>query len=229
MFHGYPTQELLLATGGFLYLGNVHHDQLTYSQYIAPLMADFDASQNRGISMITYTSTCEFTFSVCLFKNGSIVFAYDKIPHLRLQNGKLQGCPAVNTTPPTDTSGAIEWNGEKRRSSQRDVIVGISDAYLYEGADRRRIAEYATMNIPLQLIRSGTTITLTPLPTCVEQTTCTDCLGGKVQGFRCQWCPQIRFCSSGVDRDWQRWHENGCHLSVSPPPLYLSVLINFVL
>ncbi|VDM26330.1 unnamed protein product [Hydatigera taeniaeformis] len=74
-------------------------------------MADFDASQNRGISMINYTSTStffiarwsnvrlkhcserefgifyllpdfpvgEFSFSVCLFENGSIVFAYDKV------------------------------------------------------------------------------------------------------------------------------------------------------
>nr|CDS17103.1 plexin domain containing protein 2 [Echinococcus granulosus] len=156
-----------MATGGFLYLGNVHHDQLTYSQYIAPLMADFDASRNPGISTINYTSTLgKFSFSVCLFENGSIVFAYDKIPHLHLLNGRLQGCPSANATPSIDLSETIKWSREKRRSSQRDVIVGVSDAYLHEvkHEDRRRIAEYTTMNIPTQLIRSGTTITLTPLP-----------------------------------------------------------------
>ncbi|VUZ56423.1 unnamed protein product, partial [Hymenolepis diminuta] len=75
------------------------------------------------------------------------------------------------------------------------------------------MVEYTTMNLPLQLIRSGTVITLTPLPTCVEQTTCSDCLGDKVKGFQCQWCPQIRTCSSGVDRGLQRWRDNDCHLN----------------
>ncbi|KAM3187643.1 hypothetical protein ACTXT7_001917 [Hymenolepis weldensis] len=113
------------------------------------------------------------------------------------------------------------------------------------------------MNLPLQLIRSGTVITLTPLPkllsytsnirekgnsqkdvssseyrerfevkvydlpknrfvsvaACVEQTTCSDCLGDKVKSFQCQWCPQIQACSSGVDRGWQRWRDNDCHLN----------------
>ncbi|KAL5963474.1 Plexin domain-containing protein 1 [Taenia solium] len=185
-----------LCVTGFLSLGNVHHDQLTYSQYIAPLMADFDASHNHGNSMIIYTSTSsffiakwsnvqlmhcserQFSFSVCLFENGNIVFAYDKIPQLHLLNGKLQGCSPVNTTASINMSETLEWRGGKRGSFQRDVIVGISDAYLYEGADRRRIAEYATINIPLQLIRSGTIITLTPLPRLKEDVGLD--LGGKL-------------------------------------------------
>nr|CDS27987.1 plexin domain containing protein 2 [Hymenolepis microstoma] len=75
------------------------------------------------------------------------------------------------------------------------------------------MVEYTTMNLPLELIRSGTVIALTPLPTCVEQTTCSDCLGGSVKRFQCQWCPRIKACSSGADRGWQRWHDNDCHLN----------------
>ena len=40
-------------------MGTIQHDLLTYSQYIAPLMADFDASHCPGISMIKYASTCK--------------------------------------------------------------------------------------------------------------------------------------------------------------------------
>lgn len=105
------TQNLTLATGGFVYMGDFHHDHLTYSQYVAPLMADFDASKQPGISLIKYVSNphvfiaqwsrvrlsdCfggefflsivndlflagEFTFAVCLFPNGTILFAYDSV------------------------------------------------------------------------------------------------------------------------------------------------------
>lgn len=69
-----------------------------------------------------------------------------KVPHLHLLNGKLQGCPSVSTTPSINMSGAIELNEGKRKSSQRDVIVGISDAYLYKGRSKFQLF-YTTQNV----------------------------------------------------------------------------------
>nr|VZI32068.1 unnamed protein product [Spirometra erinaceieuropaei] len=79
----------------------------------------------------------------------------------------------------------------------------------------RRIVEYDSLNIPLQLVRTGVVIYLTPNPSCVEQKTCRDCLHQDLKNFVCQWCAQTLTCSSGVDRDWQRWHEMKCHLSAA--------------
>ncbi|KAM3187644.1 hypothetical protein ACTXT7_001918 [Hymenolepis weldensis] len=125
----------------FLYVGNIHHDHLTYSQYIAPLMADFDASKQPGISIIKYVSNSnvfisqwnrvrlkhcpeigEFSIAACLFANGTILFAYKEVPQLNLLSGQLQGCYKGNETS----------NIREERNSQKDVIVGISDAYLYD-------------------------------------------------------------------------------------------------
>ncbi|VDL19198.1 unnamed protein product, partial [Hymenolepis diminuta] len=123
----------------------------------------------------------EFSIAACLFANGTILFAYKEVPQLNLLSGQLQGCHRRNYT--SDI--------REERNSQKDVVVGISDAYLYDVKE------------------------LSVFIACVEQTTCSDCLGDKVKGFQCQWCPQIRTCSSGVDRGLQRWRDNDCHLNVS--------------
>ena len=39
-------QNITIATGGFLYTGDYVHSWLAATQYIAPLMANFDTSQD---------------------------------------------------------------------------------------------------------------------------------------------------------------------------------------
>lgn len=41
-FYGYNVRNITIATGGFLYTGDYVHSWLAATQYIAPLMANFD-------------------------------------------------------------------------------------------------------------------------------------------------------------------------------------------
>ncbi|BHF65055.1 Plexin domain-containing protein 2 [Sparganum proliferum] len=234
-FFGYPTTNVTLATGGFLYMGDLLHDHLTYSQYIAPLMADFDTSLGRDNYFIAKWENVvlkhcpnfyAFSFSVTLFKNGTIAFAYIQVSSKAVLVGKTSSSRGSDTdlraSLMTKNTSRSPVGGENERDimeapkAQRDVIVGVSDAYLHYpgGGKARRIVEYDSLNIPLQLVRTGVVIYLTPNPSCVEQKTCRDCLHQDLKNFVCQWCAQTLTCSSGVDRDWQRWHEMKCHLSV---------------
>jgi len=45
-FYGHDVENITIATGGFLYLGPYVHSWLAATQYIAPLMANFDTSQD---------------------------------------------------------------------------------------------------------------------------------------------------------------------------------------
>lgn len=43
-FYGHLIRNVTIATGGFLYMGEYVHSWLAATQYIAPLMANFDTS-----------------------------------------------------------------------------------------------------------------------------------------------------------------------------------------
>lgn len=43
-FYGHDIENVTIATGGFLYTGDYIHAWLAATQYIAPLMANFDTS-----------------------------------------------------------------------------------------------------------------------------------------------------------------------------------------
>merc|ERR1711970_1258050 len=89
-FYGHQVENITIATGGFLYTGDYVHSWLAATQYIAPLMANFDIS-NRKEAKIWYLDTGEslvvewkevhlqdreedgtFTFQTILWENGDI-------------------------------------------------------------------------------------------------------------------------------------------------------------
>lgn len=41
-FYGHPVRNVTVASGGFIYTGDYVHSWLAATQYIAPLMANFD-------------------------------------------------------------------------------------------------------------------------------------------------------------------------------------------
>ncbi|KAK2503565.1 hypothetical protein MC885_009034 [Smutsia gigantea] len=41
-FYGHPLRQITIATGGFIFMGDVIHRMLTATQYVAPLMANFN-------------------------------------------------------------------------------------------------------------------------------------------------------------------------------------------
>ncbi|GAA6108495.1 plexin domain-containing protein 2 isoform X1 [Tachysurus ichikawai] len=93
-FYGHFLREITVATGGFIYTGDVVHRMLTATQYIAPLMANFDPSLSRNSTVIYFDNGTalvvqwdhvhlqdsynlgSFTFQATLHSDGRIIFAY---------------------------------------------------------------------------------------------------------------------------------------------------------
>ncbi|XP_019630557.1 PREDICTED: plexin domain-containing protein 2-like [Branchiostoma belcheri] len=205
-FYGHPIRNISLVTNGFLYTGTLLHKSLTDTQYIAPLMANFDPNVNPE-SMVRYRDngtsfTAEwtkirlrddeeagpFTFQVTLSTDGTIVFAYRQIPFpvSRIDDSKL---PAK---------------------------VGVSDAYTvgtrllpFLDFDRKTIYEYNTIELDLTKVLEGTFFVLSPRPTCSDFLTCDSCVTSEI-GFNCGWCNVLHRCSDGLDRLRQEWVAASC-------------------
>ena len=57
-FYGHKVRNVTIATGGFLYTGEYVHSWLAATQYIAPLMANFDTTLS-GLSYVKYADNGE--------------------------------------------------------------------------------------------------------------------------------------------------------------------------
>ncbi|XP_039457800.1 plexin domain-containing protein 2-like [Oreochromis aureus] len=205
-FYGHLLKEITVATGGFIYTGNIIHRMLTATQYVAPLMANFDPSLSKNSSVFYFDngtavvvqwnrlhlqdniSAGAFTFQAALHSDGRIVFAYKQIP--------------ISIS---DIS-----------SENHPVKVGLSDAFmvLHEleqipNVRRRTIYEYHKVDIPLSKISRLTAVEMLPLPTCLQFSSCGPCVTSQI-GFNCSWCSKLQRCSSGFDRKRQDWVDLGC-------------------
>nr|XP_006823219.1 PREDICTED: plexin domain-containing protein 2-like [Saccoglossus kowalevskii] len=193
-----------MATGGFLYMGTFMHKWLTATQYIAPLMGNFNPSLNDS-SYIRYLDTgssftCEwsqlhlddqvevgsFTFQATLKKDGVIIFAYKNVPI---------SLSLVGTT-------------------QHPVKVGLADAFyvdekIYGNYYRRTIYEYHDVPLNKTYIKTDVAFIIEPLPTCNQLDTCDGCINSDID-FQCGWCHSVKRCSDGFDRHRQDWLAGGC-------------------
>ncbi|XP_069548028.1 plexin domain-containing protein 2 [Brachyistius frenatus] len=205
-FYGHLLKEITVATGGFIYTGDIIHRMLTATQYIAPLMANFDPSLSKNSSVFYFDngtalvvqwnhirlqnniSRGTFTFQAVLHSDGRIVFAYKEIP--------------INIS---DIS-----------SESHPVKVGLSDAFvvLHEieqipNVRRRTIYEYHKVDILKSKISNSTAVEMFPLPTCLQFSSCGPCVTSQI-GFNCSWCSRLQRCSSGFDRNRQDWVDLSC-------------------
>nr|XP_041630819.1 plexin domain-containing protein 2 isoform X2 [Drosophila kikkawai] len=202
-FYGHYVRNITVATGGFLYTGEYVHSWLAATQYIAPLMANFDTSisndsfvrvQDNGTAFtavwenVTLQDKPEFgkfTFSVTLHQSGDIVFGYFRVPTL------------INSI----------------QDHQHPVKVGLSDAYIIDKhlyfARRKTIYEYHRVSVQQQEITNSTIIKLTAQPTCLGYNDCQSCLNHNTT-FTCLWCPALSRCSTGTDRKKHEWMTKGC-------------------
>ncbi|XP_065131483.1 plexin domain-containing protein 2 [Paramisgurnus dabryanus] len=205
-FYGHILKEIHVATGGFIYTGNVIHKMLTATQYIAPLMANFDLSisQNsavvycdNGTSLVVQwdrvylheaTHLGGFTFQAILHNDGRITFAYKEIP--------------------IDISMISSVN--------HPVKVGLSDAFVVlhkieqlPDVRRRTIYEYHRVELQKSKITNSTAVEMLPLPTCLKFSSCEMCVTAQI-GFNCSWCSRLQRCSSGFDQYRQDWVDSGC-------------------
>ncbi|CAI9726778.1 Hypothetical predicted protein [Octopus vulgaris] len=205
-FFGHTVVNLTIATGGFLYMSPFLHKWLTATQYIAPLMANFDTSIGKGSEIrILDTENMfvvhwknvhlhdqksskddSFNFQVILLKNGTIKFVYKKLP-----------------ISPYFIS-----------SQNHPVKIGLSDAYYIDKKGDsgivRIIYEYHRVTIDKAKIRQRTVVILTPLPTCNLAEDCQTCFTQK-SNFSCRWCSTLQRCSNGIDWHRQSWIANNCN------------------
>ncbi|XP_053970308.1 plexin domain-containing protein 2 [Hylaeus volcanicus] len=216
-FYGHKVRNITIATGGFLYTGEYVHSWLAATQYIAPLMANFDTRLSND-SYVKYADNGTaftvvwekvvlqdkqdagaFTFQVTLHQNGDIVFVYSVIPLMV----------------------------EHIEDTAHPVKVGLSDAYIMDRivffVRRKTIYEYHRVNFNRQDIQNWTVIYLNALPTCLEMDNCRDCLT-KLKDFDCKWCSELNQCSTGTFRSRQDWLLKGCdvrkikEVDNCPPP-----------
>uniref|UniRef100_A0A8C2BYS4 Si:ch211-106h4.6 n=1 Tax=Cyprinus carpio TaxID=7962 RepID=A0A8C2BYS4_CYPCA len=205
-FYGHSLREIHVATGGFIYTGDVIHKMLTATQYIAPLMANFDLSISQNSTVIycdngtalvvqwdrVYLHDAShlgsFTFQAALYKDGRITFAYKEVP--------------------------IDIN--KINSVNHPVKVGLSDAFVVlhkieqlPNVRRRTIYEYHRVELLKSKIANVTAVEMLPLPTCLQLSSCETCVAAQI-GFSCSWCSRLQRCSSGFDQYRQDWVDSGC-------------------
>ncbi|KAM6905440.1 plexin domain-containing protein 1-like isoform 2-T2 [Xenentodon cancila] len=205
-FYGHYLRQITIATGGFIFTGDITHRMLTTTQYIAPLMANFDPSHSKD-STVQYLDNGEvfvvqwervrllgkesegaFTFQAALYKTGTITFSYRDIP-LSL-----------------DAIG----------SAEHPVKAGLSDAFLVMSPssqspdeDQKTIYEYHRVEVNMTKITSYSAIEFTPLATCLQHDSCELCLSSN-QTSGCSWCNVLQRCSDGMDRHRQEWLDYGC-------------------
>ncbi|XP_071433355.1 plexin domain-containing protein 1 [Pithys albifrons albifrons] len=205
-FYGHLLRQVTIATGGFIFVGDVIHRMLTATQYIAPLMANFNPSYSRN-STVQYLDNGtvfvvqwdkvylqgkeelgSFTFQAALHSTGRIVFGYKEIP-----------VPVLQIS-----------------ASQHPVKAGLSDAFMILNPSpdvpesrRRTIYEYHRVELDTSRISSLAAVEFTPLPTCLQHQSCEMCVTSELT-FNCSWCHVLQRCSSGFDRHRQDWLAHGC-------------------
>ncbi|KAH8368399.1 hypothetical protein KR084_010972, partial [Drosophila pseudotakahashii] len=202
-FYGHYVRNITVATGGFLYTGEYVHSWLAATQYIAPLMANFDTSmsndsfvrvQDNGTAFVAVWENVtlqdkpefgKFSFSVTLHQSGDIVFAYLEVPTL------------INTI----------------QDKEHPVKVGLSDAYIIDKhlyfARRKTIYEYHRVTFQQGEITNNTIIKLAAQPTCLGYSDCNACINHNTT-FVCLWCSALNRCSTGTDRKKHEWMQKGC-------------------
>ncbi|KAJ7984417.1 hypothetical protein DPEC_G00354620 [Dallia pectoralis] len=210
-FYGHHLRQITIATGGFIFTGEMTHRMLTATQYIAPLMANFDPSFSKN-------STVQY------MDNGKVfVVQWDQV---RLQGRETEGFFTFQAA--LHSNGTIAFNYrdvplpiEKINSTEHPVKVGLSDAFMAflpspqskdvipTDARRRTIYEYHRVEIDTIKIINGSAFEFIPLPTCLQHTTCELCvMSNLTQG--CGWCNTLQRCSDGIDRHRQEWLDYNC-------------------
>ncbi|KAM4624239.1 plexin domain-containing protein 1-like [Polymixia lowei] len=205
-FYGHYLRQITIATGGFIFTGEITHRMLTATQYIAPLMANFDPSFSKN-STVRYMD------------NGNLfVVQWDKV---RLQGREAEGQFTFQAV--LHSNGTIVFNYrvvslpvEKINSTEHPVKVGLSDAFMallpssqFSDARRRTIYEYHRVEIDTTKIVTRSAFEFTPLPTCLQHTTCDLCLTSNLT-TGCGWCNTLQRCSDGIDRHRQEWLDYNC-------------------
>uniref|UniRef100_A0A8D9FA44 Plexin domain-containing protein 2 n=1 Tax=Cacopsylla melanoneura TaxID=428564 RepID=A0A8D9FA44_9HEMI len=141
-----------------------------------------------------------------------------------------------------DTQLTVTWENLNRfrRASTYQVTIYKSGsiAFVYKDFDERLASvepviydfgfkydftEYVRVNLTDTKISTWSSITLTPLPTCVNHTDETSCLS--TCHLNCSWCLSAKLCSSGEDLMKPLWEENYCYYREAEKPCLESEIL----
>uniref|UniRef100_A0A7N5JJA5 Plexin domain containing 1 n=1 Tax=Ailuropoda melanoleuca TaxID=9646 RepID=A0A7N5JJA5_AILME len=104
-FYGHPLRQITIATGGFIFMGDTIHRMLTATQYVAPLMANFNPGYSENSTVAYFDNGTvfiaqwdhvylhgredrgSFTFQAALHRDGRIVFGYKEVSELSCREG----------------------------------------------------------------------------------------------------------------------------------------------
>ncbi|XP_054366805.1 plexin domain-containing protein 1 isoform X3 [Mirounga angustirostris] len=195
-FYGHPLRQITIATGGFIFMGDTIHRMLTATQYVAPLMANFNPGYSENSTVAYFDNGTvfivqwdhvylqgredrgSFTFQAALYHDGRIVFGYKEIPMSVLEIS----------------------------SSQHPVKAGLSDAFMILNPSpdvpesrRRTIFEYHRVELDPSKVTSTSAVEFTPLPTCLQHRSCDTCVSSDLP-FNCSWCHVLQRQSPGCVR-----------------------------
>ncbi|RVE62058.1 hypothetical protein OJAV_G00176880 [Oryzias javanicus] len=183
-FYGHPLREVTIATGGFIYTGAVLHRMLTATQYIAPLMANFDPSlssnstvmfHDNGTALVVQwnrvhlqdnVSLGSFTFQAVLHADGRVVFAYKQVPV------DVSAVSSEDHPVKVGLSDAFVVLQEIQQiPSKSPVVVSVDRLRRLHpqfssvpDVRRRTVYEYHKVDILKSQISSGAAVELRPLP-----------------------------------------------------------------
>lgn len=149
-FYGHIVRNVTVATGGFLYTGEYVHSWLAATQYIAPLMANFDTSIGNGstvkygdngkfmrFSTFQVAKITQFFFIACTLKGTEFTVIWENVP---LQEGNTSkplslftfSVTLYNTGDITFAYKTIPIAIEKIKDEKHPVKIGLSDAYIID-------------------------------------------------------------------------------------------------
>uniref|UniRef100_G1LC25 Plexin domain containing 1 n=1 Tax=Ailuropoda melanoleuca TaxID=9646 RepID=G1LC25_AILME len=205
-FYGHPLRQITIATGGFIFMGDTIHRMLTATQYVAPLMANFNPGYSENSTVAYFDNGTvfiaqwdhvylhgredrgSFTFQAALHRDGRIVFGYKEV---------------------SESSQASVLSGlTSSKASGREMLLMAGSASVSESR-RRTIFEYHRVELDPSKVTSMSAVEFTPLPTCLQHRSCDACVSSDLT-FNCSWCHVLQRCSSGFDRYRQEWLAHGC-------------------
>jgi len=219
-FYGHKIENVTIATGGFLFLGDAVHTWLAATQYIAPLMANFNTSINSDSSIYYYDNKTSFTVQ---WDN-----VYLQEVTVNSSQNDTNGKPIRNVIEkPFSFQATLKDSGDiifvykqipfeisKINEEKHPVKVGISDAYIIDRTiffiRRKTIYEYHKAELKSKQITNNTVIYFKAILTCNSLTDCQTCTTKLNATFDCQWCEATKKCSDGYDRHRQEWLKNKC-------------------
>ncbi|KAG9350083.1 hypothetical protein JZ751_026436, partial [Albula glossodonta] len=186
-FYGHYLRQITIATGGFIFTGEVTHRMLTATQYIAPLMANFDPSYSKN-------STVQYLDNEDVF-----VVQWDKVP---LSVEEISSAKHPVKVGLSDAFMALLTTPQVPESRRRTIYE-----YHRVEIDTTKITNHSAFEFTPLPTGAGVLRSQWALALCasglvaINAVLCQSVVVMSMSVFR---------CSDGIDRHRQEWLDYGC-------------------